>query len=162
MKRRDFITWVGLGAIATSLPIALAACTPEPTAPEAPSEPLEPSSDAGGDAAAEAETTAGEAAFVELGPVTELDQQGYLANESLQGEQVIAIRDPANADTVLALSSKCTHAGCTVAWEDGVLACPCHGSKFNPDGTVANGPANAPLPAYAARIEGDTVLVSLV
>lgn len=159
MKRREFMTWVGLGAIATSLPVALAACTPEPAAPEDPSEPIEPSAVADGDTTAQA--APGEAEFVELGPVAELDQQGYLANESLQGEQVIAVRDPANPDAVIALSSKCTHAGCTVAWEGEVFACPCHGSRFNPEGTVANGPAGEPLPSYQAKVEGDTVLVSV-
>ena len=29
MKRRDFINWVGLGCLASSLPVAIAACSPE-------------------------------------------------------------------------------------------------------------------------------------
>ncbi|MFM5891932.1 MAG: cytochrome B6, partial [Dolichospermum sp.] len=31
MKRRDFINWVGLGFLASSLPVAIAACSPETT-----------------------------------------------------------------------------------------------------------------------------------
>jgi len=47
-----------------------------------------------------------------------------------------------------ALSATCTHLGCLTAWkpELGIIACPCHGSKFNRDGTKIEGPAPRPLP----------------
>ena len=47
-----------------------------------------------------------------------------------------------------ALSAVCTHLGCLTAWkpELGIVACPCHGSKFNRDGTKIAGPAPRPLP----------------
>ena len=47
-----------------------------------------------------------------------------------------------------ALSAVCTHLGCLTAWkpEQGIIACPCHGSKFKPDGTKIAGPAPRPLP----------------
>jgi len=42
-----------------------------------------------------------------------------------------------------ALSAVCTHLGCLTAWkpELDVIACPCHGSKFNRDGVKIAGPA---------------------
>ncbi len=44
-----------------------------------------------------------------------------------------------------ALSLVCTHLGCTVEEKADVFACPCHGSRFDPQGEVARGPANKPL-----------------
>jgi thiosulfate dehydrogenase [quinone] large subunit len=47
-----------------------------------------------------------------------------------------------------AFSAVCTHTGCTVGFASGVIACPCHGSEFDPNtGAVLRGPAATPLPA---------------
>lgn len=47
-----------------------------------------------------------------------------------------------------ALSAVCTHLGCLSVWKQdaGVIACPCHGSSFQRDGSVIAGPAPRPLP----------------
>jgi cytochrome b6-f complex iron-sulfur subunit len=46
------------------------------------------------------------------------------------------------------LSAVCTHLGCLTTWqpEINVITCPCHGSKFNREGAVMDGPAPKPLP----------------
>jgi cytochrome b6-f complex iron-sulfur subunit len=45
----------------------------------------------------------------------------------------------------IALSLVCTHLGCTVAVQPDGFACPCHGSRFNAEGSPVKGPAAAPL-----------------
>jgi Rieske Fe-S protein len=58
------------------------------------------------------------------------------------------------------LSAICTHQGCTVnKVADGTIDCPCHGSKFNLDGSVANGPATAPLPTKSVSVQGDSIVL---
>lgn len=45
-----------------------------------------------------------------------------------------------------AITSTCTHLGCTVARTKQGFACPCHGSRFDSRGRVVGGPAPRPLP----------------
>jgi cytochrome b6-f complex iron-sulfur subunit len=64
-----------------------------------------------------------------------------------------------NGDFV-AYSAVCTHQGCTVAYKGGELACPCHGSVFDPahGAAVVAGPAPRPLPEIPVKVEGGEVV----
>ena len=59
----------------------------------------------------------------------------------------------------VAYSAVCTHQGCTVAYQDGQLACPCHGSVFDPanGAEVVAGPAPRPLPDIPVEVHGGEV-----
>lgn len=154
MKRRAFMNWVGVGFMASSLPIAIAACTPAVEEPEATDEvEAEPC------AATETAASTEEDGFTPLGSVADLDSAGFLSDKSFAGGPVIAIRDPENADGVVAFNSTCTHQGCSVDWESSEFACPCHGSKFSASGEVTEGPAEEALATYEAKIEDAQVLV---
>jgi glycine/D-amino acid oxidase-like deaminating enzyme/nitrite reductase/ring-hydroxylating ferredoxin subunit len=63
----------------------------------------------------------------------------------IEGESFAAWRAPDGE--LFAVSSVCTHLGCKVHWNSVETSwdCPCHGSRFRPDGTVLEGPALAPL-----------------
>lgn len=62
----------------------------------------------------------------------------------------------------IALSSICTHQGCTVTYNssDDKIACPCHGSLFSTGGSVLKGPASSSLKTYNVKIEGNNLKIS--
>jgi nitrite reductase/ring-hydroxylating ferredoxin subunit len=49
--------------------------------------------------------------------------------------------------TLKTVNPTCTHVGCRLGWNTAERSwdCPCHGSRFDTDGTVLQGPATAPL-----------------
>jgi Rieske Fe-S protein len=65
-----------------------------------------------------------------------------------------------NSGDFVAYSAVCTHQQCTVAYRDGQLACPCHGSIFDPaeGAEVVSGPAERPLPEVPVEVRGGEVL----
>ncbi len=70
------------------------------------------------------------------------------------------------ADSLVAYSKVCTHAGCPVALyrqQDNALFCPCHQSTFNPAaGAVPTfGPAARALPQLPLGIDEQGYLVAL-
>jgi Rieske Fe-S protein len=58
-----------------------------------------------------------------------------------EGETLAAYRAPDGE--LFAVSNVCPHMGCKVHWNSVETSwdCPCHGSRFRPDGTVIEGPA---------------------
>ena len=76
----------------------------------------------------------------------------------LQDQLVYIVRTPAG---FYAVSAVCTHLGCITAWKPdaNMIACPCHGSKFQRDGTKIEGPAPRPLPHFAINLTVDGELL---
>jgi cytochrome b6-f complex iron-sulfur subunit len=62
---------------------------------------------------------------------------------------------------IFALSSTCTHLGCTPNWleNEQKFKCPCHGSGFRKDGTNFEGPAPRPLERFKIGLGDDGQLV---
>lgn len=63
----------------------------------------------------------------------------------IDGQHVACSRD--DKGRLARVSAVCTHMGCIVHWNqtEGTWDCPCHGSRFQADGTVLAGPAETPL-----------------
>ena len=76
-------------------------------------------------------------------------------------DQKVVVTQPAKGD-FKAFTAVCTHKGCTVAKvEDGLIMCPCHGSRFSiEDGSRKAGPAQAALASKKVTVEGDQISVS--
>jgi Rieske Fe-S protein len=112
--------------------------TTEPPAPETTEPPAPP------------ETTAPPAGIAATGDVP---VGGGIV---LQAEQVV-LTQPSPGE-FRAYSAVCTHQGCVVGGvSGGTINCDCHGSRFGLDGSVAKGPAAAPLPAVAVKVTGDQI-----
>src|SRR5436309_5236057 len=60
----------------------------------------------------------------------------------------------ANATGIFALSTVCTHLGCTPNWLEAEqkFKCPCHGSGYYKTGVIFEGPTTRPLERYALSL----------
>jgi cytochrome b6-f complex iron-sulfur subunit len=62
---------------------------------------------------------------------------------------------------LIALSTTCTHQGCSTAFTTGAqqFICPCHRASFAADGSVVNRPARVPLSRYPVSLKGGRIIV---
>ncbi|MEL6929300.1 MAG: Rieske (2Fe-2S) protein [Cyanobacteria bacterium J06600_6] len=141
MQRRKFIHYVRLGAIASYLSVALAACTDSETLTEN-----------------EEDISVTESELLTIGTIAQLEESGFLLNEE---STIMVIKD--KNGKLVAVNPTCTHQGCTVEWQndENVLLCPCHAAKFTADGKVLAEPAPSPLPTYEAIAEQGQVIVKI-
>ena len=75
---------------------------------------------------------------------------GFQVVDTPSGKVIVARTDEA---TFSAVSAICTHKGATLKYDEKakLFACPSHGSKFNPDGSNAGGPAKTPLKSLKSQ-----------
>lgn len=148
VARRVVLSGLGLGALS----VTAAACGSSGSTPAADTK------DAASPAASEAATTGaapeGGAALISL---AKIPSGGTVEVTDPTGRKLLLTR---TGDTVKALSAKCTHKGCAVGVKGKELVCPCHGSVFAPGtGAVRKGPADAPLPAVAVKVQDGSVVL---
>jgi cytochrome b6-f complex iron-sulfur subunit len=158
IKRRSFLTYLGVGWAASCFPLVLSACSSDSKTRDKKSaaDAADPSLKAN---AASATDVAAAAGFKSVGTIAQLDKAGSVGVD----KKVIVIRDPANKAKLIAVNPTCTHQGCIVKWEGQAnkFECPCHNAHFAADGKVKSGPASKPLATYSAKIEGGKVLVKM-
>lgn len=82
---------------------------------------------------------------VKLAPGSRLPKgQAATYSDPGDGSPDILIRN--SEGDLKAFSAVCTHAGCTVGYENGTIVCPCHGGEYDAEtGEVIAGPPPAPL-----------------
>ena len=92
-------------------------------------------------------------------PDPETDFDVGSADGFADGSRTVLTQVPAvlikDAGGFSALSLICTHLGCTVESKPEGFACPCHGSRFDPQGNVMRGPATQPLKALRTEVTPD-------
>jgi nitrite reductase/ring-hydroxylating ferredoxin subunit len=64
-----------------------------------------------------------------------------------------------NSQGYLAISLVCPHLGCVVNVTSDGFSCPCHGSRFLPDGSLRNGPASKPLTVLQVEVNAEGHLI---
>lgn len=143
MNRREFMTWAGAGLLATSLPVALAACSsssvstnPSPSALPVPTLPED------------------SAALRPIASLTDL-KPGIPFEGKIDGKPFAISGNPSKPESIVAVNPSCTHKGCITPWnaETKQFVCPCHGSTFDDSGKVLKGPADKPLASYAITVK---------
>jgi len=64
-------------------------------------------------------------------------------------------------DQYTASLMKCTHRGCELNVGGGIYSCPCHGSEFNTNGTVLEGPADQDLKTFKTTSDNENIYIEL-
>jgi cytochrome b6-f complex iron-sulfur subunit len=145
MDRRTFLGFVGIGALASSLPMVIAGCTSNSQTPQGEAQPSEVARADG---------------FQVVGTVDKLDKDGKIETKTSNSTSVLVVRET-KTKKIYALNPSCTHQGCPVAVSGGNLGCGCHGSKFALDGKVIGGPATKGLAQYQVKQEDKNILVKV-
>jgi cytochrome b6-f complex iron-sulfur subunit len=139
VQRRAFLSWMTLawGAFTASM-LAAASATGRFMFPNVLFEPP-------------ATFKAGLPSELQTGQVDERFKQKF-------GVWLVKDVDPETGDLgIFALSTVCTHLGCTPDWLQGAqkFKCPCHGSGYYKDGINFEGPTPRPLERFAISLADD-------
>ena len=132
----------------------VAGCSGSPAVAPPPPTPAPPTGAQAGSAAAP--STAAGSTGTELGPASDVPVGGGRVFENLE----VVVTQPV-AGRFVGLTAVCTHTGCIVdKVADGLIECPCHGSRYRLDGTVARGPAPRALPARPVTVVDGSIRLS--
>ncbi len=105
--------------------------------------------------------------WVEVGKSTDFTKGTPVRTTPAPSEVVFVTR--VDDKTLVAVSAKCTHHGCEVAWTplDSQFECPCHGAAFGTDGKNVHGtrrhPEDAlpPLLSLPVREHNGSVVINV-
>jgi len=152
ISRRHFCAGACQAASGATLATLLSACggaSSSPTSPGSPASAL--GRLAGRFTGSAVQATIAGSALADVG--------GAVLVESNAGVFLLA---RTSASTFSAIEAVCTHEGCTITGAAGdIYVCPCHGSRYNRNGQVVNGPARSSLRQYATTMTDGVVTIAL-
>ena len=137
MDRKEFLSQIGISAVGLIVFSCLGGCEKEGNVPAAPTN-VNLNVDL---------TATANAALLQPGGYIYLD--GIIIAKTMNGGY-------------LAVSQACTHQGATVTYQSGTnkFYCSSHGSLFNANGAVANGPASTSLKQYTVTVNGNNLTIT--
>jgi cytochrome b6-f complex iron-sulfur subunit len=98
---------------------------------------------------------------VNVGKKAKYDKDG-VSDEFAKKQRVLVVR---HQGKIYAPTATCTHKNCAVKLKENAkkekeIVCPCHGSRFTPQGTSTKGPAKGSLYRYGISIDanGDIIV----
>ncbi len=143
MERQEFLAKFGIGLVAACAGCSLVACGGSKSSNPAPAPPAKGS---------------GNLFTVDLG--NQLVNIGDATVE--QGVILVRIASGNTADAFTAVQVSCTHQGNSIGYNlaQGIFICPAHGSEFNKNGAVLQGPASLPLHKYTVLVSGTMLTVT--
>jgi len=86
-----------------------------------------------------------------------------IGSSKINGSVIVVRTAVGNVEgSFVALSLICTHQGCTVGFDSVATGfkCPCHGSEYNINGGVTQGPAPTALTKYKVTITDNILTVT--
>jgi Rieske Fe-S protein len=88
---------------------------------------------------------------INLNNYPDLNTIGGIA--AIQINQETAFLKRTTINTVVCFNGACTHAGCPISYlkSQNKFNCPCHGSQFDINGDVLQGPASSALTQYTCE-----------
>jgi cytochrome b6-f complex iron-sulfur subunit len=98
---------------------------------------------------------------VKAGPPDQYEEGKVVDRFKDQNFWIVRYNYPDVGDIIYALSTTCTHLGCTPNWleREEKFKCPCHGSGFKITGINFEGPAPRPLERWAIKVEEGQIVV---
>jgi Rieske Fe-S protein len=97
-----------------------------------------------------------------LPPTVAAGPPSGVASNSLRPVSGAAVAIGRDSGGIYALSLICTHQGCDISVRGSVTAseidCFCHGSRFDGNGAVRQGPALSPLPHFRVELDAAGIL----
>ena len=84
---------------------------------------------------------------------------GAIQVDLSDGSSLAVIRNAAGNKGLVALNLSCTHNGVTVMQQGNGWICPAHGSQFELNGKLVQGPARSALQKYPISVTGKTALI---